>query len=408
MKTCFVISPIGQDGSEIRQAADDLFDLIIEPALEKFDFNVVRGDKIFNTNAITEDIINLVQNSELCIIDLSHQNPNVFYETGRRHETAKPFIHIKRKGEQIPFDIAGIRTIDYDLSDPRKTRESIDTLRKFINELEQIGYSSKSSGASLNSIATTLTRIERKLDSIGTSSPAASVDGKQNGAPQNPVTAFYSAYNSGNYSLAVSALKRFMNINHDVNLHLDMASTIVEVYEPSSVPIVKDILDKNFEQLTSSVLSVALFALYQFYSAALTIKDEYDYLKDTTNKALKRDLSDKDKAAFYNILANIEYDAKNNMKALEYQKKAIELAPEEGAYYYNIARMYKTMDMKDELLGILNMLLTLNKSRLGDKQTINTNYLQYARDIYAKYGLTDKINEIDELIIEGSKQTAGK
>jgi hypothetical protein len=30
MKTCFVISPIGQEGSEIRQAADDLFDLIIE------------------------------------------------------------------------------------------------------------------------------------------------------------------------------------------------------------------------------------------------------------------------------------------------------------------------------------------------------------------------------------------
>ncbi|MEO6068903.1 MAG: hypothetical protein ABIN57_10050 [Chitinophagaceae bacterium] len=402
MKTCFVISPIGQDGSDTRKAADDLFDLIIEPALEKFDFNVVRGDKIFNTNAITEDIINLVQNSELCIIDLSNQNPNVFYETGRRHETAKPFIHIKRKGEQIPFDIAGIRTIDYDLSDPRKTRESIDTLRKFINELEQIGYSSKSSGASLNSIATTLNRIERKLDSIGTSTPAASVDQKENGTPQNPVTAFYSAYNSGNYALAVSALKRFMNINHDANLHLDMASTIVEVYEPSGVPIVKDILDKNFEQLTASILSVSLFALYQFYSAALTIKDEYDYLNSTTNKALQKDLSDKDKAAFYNILANIEYDVKNNIKALDYQKKTIELSPEEGAYYYNIARMYKTLDMKDELIGILNMLLTIFKDRSNQKQSLNVTYLQYARDIYAKYGLTDKLNEIDDLISEAA------
>ena len=408
MKTCFVISPIGQDGSDIRQAADDLFDLIIEPALEKFDFNVVRGDKIFNTNAITEDIINLVQNSELCIIDLSRQNANVFYEAGRRHETAKPFIHIKQKGEQIPFDIAGIRTIDYDLSDPRKTKESIDTLRKFIVELEQIGYSSKSSGASLNSIATTLNRMERKFDSMGSSTPAASVDGKQNGTPQNPVTAFYSAYNSGNYTLAVTALKRFMNINHDVNLHLDMASTIVEVYEPSGVPIVKDILDKNFEQLTPSILSVALFALYQFYSAALTIKEEYDYLKDTTNKALKRELPDKDKAAFYNILANIEYDIKNNMKALDYQKKTIELAPEEGAYYYNIARMYKTLDMKDELLSTSNLLLTLYKNRLSEKQTLNVTYLQYVRDIYAKYGLNDKVNEIDELIIEGNMQASGR
>ena len=135
MKTCFVISPIGDDGSDIRKAEDDLFDLIIQPALEKYDFKVVRADKIVSTSAITDDIVNLVQTAQLCIIDVTGHNANVFYETGRRHETAKPYIHMKNKGEKIPFDIAGIRTIDYDLSDGRKIKDSIDSLRKFVDEL---------------------------------------------------------------------------------------------------------------------------------------------------------------------------------------------------------------------------------------------------------------------------------
>src|SRR5579875_3661202 len=276
MKTCFVISPIGQDGSDIRQGADDLYDLIIEPALEKFDFNVVRADKIFNTTSINDDIISYIQKSELCIIDLTSHNPNVFYEAGRRHETAKPFIHVKRKGEQIPFDIAGIRTIDYDLSDGRKIKESIDTLRKFIIELEQIGYTSLSSGASLNSIATTLTRIERKLDSLNVSSgsPAAEQDGanQPNGLRQDPLNAFYTAFDSGNYPLAVAALQRFMKVNLNPNLHLDMASSIVEAYEPAGVPIVRSIIEKDFDQLTSSMLGIALDALYRFFYVAQTLK----------------------------------------------------------------------------------------------------------------------------------------
>src|SRR5688572_29391938 len=109
MKTCFVISPIGQDGSDVRKGADDLFDLIIEPALERFDFKVVRGDKVTTSSSITEDVIKRIQNSELCVIDLTGHNPNVFYECGRRHETAKPFILMKRKGEEIPFDLKDIR-----------------------------------------------------------------------------------------------------------------------------------------------------------------------------------------------------------------------------------------------------------------------------------------------------------
>lgn len=163
-KTCFLISPIGEAGSDVRTAADDLFDLIIVPALDVFQFGVVRADKIPSASVITNDIIQYVQQSELCVIDLTGSNANVFYECGRRHETGKPFIQLIRKGEKLPFDVAGIRTIEYDLSTPRSVHEVVTTIQSFVKELDAQGFDAASSGASLTTIANTLQRIERKLD----------------------------------------------------------------------------------------------------------------------------------------------------------------------------------------------------------------------------------------------------
>jgi hypothetical protein len=324
MKTCFVISPIGQDGSDVRKAADDLYDLIIEPALEIYDFKVVRGDKVTTSSSITEDVIKRIQNSELCIIDLTGHNPNVFYECGRRHETAKPFILMKRKGEEIPFDLKDIRTVDYDLSDSRKTKVSIDNLKRFVSEYEEAGYG-ESSTASLTSIASALNRLERKIDTMGVSTPA--VNGATDGTPMtgSPALLFYDALRINDTTTAVKALKRFIQISGDVNLHLDMASMLVEAYEPAGVPIVRSILEKDFNNLQPAKLAIALHGLYTFYVGALSIQHEYNYLSDLTKKALQKPgIVDKDAAALYNVLASLDYSMKNDMQALKYQEKTIE------------------------------------------------------------------------------------
>jgi len=125
-KTCFIISPIGPEDSDTRKTADDFLELLVEPALAKYDFVVTRADKIARPSTITADIIRLVQESDLCIIDLTNNNPNVFYECGRRHEAGRPFIQMVRKGDEgsLPFDVSGIRTVIYDLSQPRSVLES--------------------------------------------------------------------------------------------------------------------------------------------------------------------------------------------------------------------------------------------------------------------------------------------
>ena len=48
------------------------------------------------------------------LTDLTGNNANVFYELAIRHAIRKPYVQIIQKGERIPFDVAGIRTIELD------------------------------------------------------------------------------------------------------------------------------------------------------------------------------------------------------------------------------------------------------------------------------------------------------
>ena len=130
MKTCFVVSPIGDAGSEIRINADKLFKYIISPVCKNCGFEPVRVDQINDSDSITQTIIDKLLSSELVIADISGHNPNVFYEMGYRKCTNKPIIHLKKKGEIIPFDVNTIRTIEYDLTD-------LDNVEETKNRLEQ-------------------------------------------------------------------------------------------------------------------------------------------------------------------------------------------------------------------------------------------------------------------------------
>lgn len=45
-KTCFIISTIGEKDSLERKNADEKFDLVFEPILKEFDYDVTRADKV--------------------------------------------------------------------------------------------------------------------------------------------------------------------------------------------------------------------------------------------------------------------------------------------------------------------------------------------------------------------------
>jgi len=116
-KKCFIIGPIGSEGTETRRNADFLLQGIIDEALKDLPYDIIRADRVSSVGSITTDVVNHILESDLIIADLSEHNPNAFYELGIAHASRKAVIHVCRKGFSIPFDTSHERTVFFDLSD---------------------------------------------------------------------------------------------------------------------------------------------------------------------------------------------------------------------------------------------------------------------------------------------------
>jgi hypothetical protein len=141
-KTCFVISPIGDVGTQIRADADDFIKYIVRacPALKEHDYDTpVRADQLNQPGRITSQVIKLLMESELVIADLTGNNANVFYELCLRHALAKPVIHMAAEGTRLPFDVHDSRTIFYTMHS-RIAERARDELADQIRYVHQKGY----------------------------------------------------------------------------------------------------------------------------------------------------------------------------------------------------------------------------------------------------------------------------
>lgn len=116
-KFCFVISPIGTEGSSERLRSDQVLKHIISPAAIECGYRPVRADQISEPGLITSQVIQHIADDPLVIADLTGRNPNVFYELALRHALKKPCVQIIHATESIPFDVASSRTIHVDHHD---------------------------------------------------------------------------------------------------------------------------------------------------------------------------------------------------------------------------------------------------------------------------------------------------
>ncbi|CAB3766445.1 hypothetical protein [Paraburkholderia solisilvae] len=132
---CFVISPIGTDGSDVRRRADQVFRHVIAPAVEAHGFEAIRADKIAEPGLITTQVIQHIVEDPLVIADLTGSNPNVFYELAIRHAIRKPLVQIIQKDEKIPFDVAGMRTIPVDHHDLDSVQEAKSEIEKQVRSV---------------------------------------------------------------------------------------------------------------------------------------------------------------------------------------------------------------------------------------------------------------------------------
>jgi hypothetical protein len=120
---CFVIGPIGQEGTVERKHADLLLYTLVKHVLEaeEFGYQVKRADEDADPGMIGDRMVTDIIHADLVVADLTDLNPNAFYELGIRHSTEKPTIHVAKTGTKLPFDNVTHRTIFVDLTDWRST-----------------------------------------------------------------------------------------------------------------------------------------------------------------------------------------------------------------------------------------------------------------------------------------------
>lgn len=148
---CFVISPIGQPGSPQREHADDVYECIIQPALEETNVIGHRADHVRDVGRITKQMFDDVLSADFCIAVLHEFNPNVFYELAVAHSAGIPVILMSMKGIDPPFDLKDERVYHYDLS-PRAIfqRSNIVGLVEMIESVRRLdGVRSVPFGANL-------------------------------------------------------------------------------------------------------------------------------------------------------------------------------------------------------------------------------------------------------------------
>jgi hypothetical protein len=103
---CFVMMPF-------RAETDLLYRGLIKPAVERHGLASLRADEIFATGSVTEQIRVAIQQSRLCVADMSGRNPNVLYEVGIAHTLGKPTVLLTQDIDDVPFDLRTIRHIQY-------------------------------------------------------------------------------------------------------------------------------------------------------------------------------------------------------------------------------------------------------------------------------------------------------
>ena len=116
---CFVLMPFGKkpvgDGRLVD--FDSIYELLVKPAVVAAGLEPLRADEEMTGGVIHKPMFERLILCEYAVADLTTANANVFYELGLRHAVrqASTVLLFAQGIGQLPFDVAPLRAIPYQL-----------------------------------------------------------------------------------------------------------------------------------------------------------------------------------------------------------------------------------------------------------------------------------------------------
>jgi len=110
MARCFVIQPFDDNGPYDKRYHDVLVPAVKDAGLEPY-----RVDQDPSVTVPIDDIEKGIRESEICLADITTNNPNIWYEVGYAMANSKPIVLIcfDPRTEPYPFDIRHRHIISY-------------------------------------------------------------------------------------------------------------------------------------------------------------------------------------------------------------------------------------------------------------------------------------------------------
>src|SRR5215472_13110163 len=112
MATCFVIQPFDNGGPFDKRYHD-----VLKPAIDGAGLKAYRVDEDPGTTVLIDDIEKGIRDSEICLADITTNNPNIWYEVGFAIANGKPVVLIcaDPRPEPFPFDVRHRHIVTYRL-----------------------------------------------------------------------------------------------------------------------------------------------------------------------------------------------------------------------------------------------------------------------------------------------------
>lgn len=142
---------------------DKIYQYIIKQAVESLEIQCIRCDEIAESGWIHADMFEQIFTADVSVVDITSLNANVFYELGVRHAlTSSVTVLVRQKGTHAPFNIQGLRLIDYDPLD----LASVDNAKRQIVSFIQNGLRHKLTDSPIHQVLENRIRIESHPEPI--------------------------------------------------------------------------------------------------------------------------------------------------------------------------------------------------------------------------------------------------